>query len=296
MVNANAPDRPSQVRARPIASSDLEAVAALLRKGFGFRRSRAFWQRALDRLGARRVPDGKPQYGYLLEGDGRVVGAILAIFSTPRTGADPDAVRANVSSWYVEPAFRSYASLLASQALRHRDVTYLNTSPAANTMPTLAAQGYTQYCDGLYVAWPVLARGTARESVTLVSGDRIPDAPHDTFEPGLLRDHAEYGCVTFWCVTGERAHPFVFGRRLAKGVLPCAQLVYCRDTSDVARFAGPIGRHLAARLSPLVVIDAVGPLQDLPGFYVPGRPKYFKGPSRPRLGDLAYTEAALFGV
>src|SRR6266545_3409808 len=25
-------------------------------------------------------------------------------------------------------------------------------------------------------------------------------------------------------------------------------------------------------------------------------PKYFKGPSRPRLGDLAYTETAIFGV
>jgi hypothetical protein len=25
-------------------------------------------------------------------------------------------------------------------------------------------------------------------------------------------------------------------------------------------------------------------------------PKYFKGPTRPRLGDLAYTEAAMFGM
>ena len=45
-----------------------------------------------------------------------------------------------------------------------------------------------------------------------------------------------------------------------------------------------------------VVIDAVGPMPGLPGFYLPGRPKYFKGPERPRLGDLAYTEAALFGM
>jgi hypothetical protein len=25
-------------------------------------------------------------------------------------------------------------------------------------------------------------------------------------------------------------------------------------------------------------------------------PKYFKGPDRPRLGDLAYTEIAMFGM
>jgi hypothetical protein len=112
----------------------------------------------------------------------------------------------------------------------------------------------------------------------------------------LLRDHAAFGCVTFWCVTAERAHPFVFRRRRAKGVLPCAQLIYCRDTADVVRFSGLIGRYLAARGCPLVVIDASGPVPGLPGIYLDGRPKYFKGPDRPRIGDLAYTEAALFGV
>jgi hypothetical protein len=296
MVNAKSPDRPSQLRARAIAPSDRDAVAALLRRGFGFRRGRGFWQRVLDRLGRRRVPDGMPQYGYLLEGDGRAVGVILVIFSTPRTGPRPDAVRCSISSWYVEPAFRSYASLLASQALKFHDVTYLNSSPAANTVPTLVAQGYTQYCDGLFVAWPIFSRRAEDESAVLLAGGRIPDAPHEPFEVDLLRDHAQYGCVTFWCVGRDRAHPFVFRRRLAKGVLPCAHLIYCRDTADVARFPGLIGRHLAARMCPLVVVDAVGAMPGLPGFYLPGRPKYFKGPERPRLGDLAYTEAALFGV
>jgi hypothetical protein len=124
MVNAQVPDRPSQVRARQITASDRDAVAALLRKGFGFRRTQAFWQQVINRLEAHLVPDGMPQFGYLLESDGRVVGAILAIFSIPRTGADPDAVRCSISSWYVEPAFRSYASLLASQVLKHRNATY----------------------------------------------------------------------------------------------------------------------------------------------------------------------------
>jgi hypothetical protein len=237
-----------------------------------------------------------PQFGYLLESDGRVVGAILAIFSIPRTGADPDAVRCSISSWYVEPAFRSYASLLASQVLKHRNATYLNTSPRANTTLTVAAQGYTQYSNGLFVACPVLARGAENEDAALLPAGQIPAAPFEPFERGLLRDHAGYGCVSFWCVTRERAYPFVFRRRLAKGVLPCAQLIYCRDTADVARFAGLIGRHLAARLCLIVVIDAIGPMPGLPGRYLVGWPKYFKGPERPRLGDLAYTEAALFGV
>ena len=58
-----------------------------------------------------------------------------------------------------------------------------------------------------------------------------------------------------------------------------------------------IGRHLLAHFCPFVVIDTNGRVPGLVGAYIDGlMPKYFKGPQRPRLGDLAYTEAALFGM
>jgi hypothetical protein len=48
---------------------------------------------------------------------------------------------------------------------------------------------------------------------------------------------------------------------------------------------------------PLVVIDAKGRVPGLVGHYVGGlMPKYFKGGKPPRLGDLADTEAAMFGM
>jgi hypothetical protein len=46
-----------------------------------------------------------------------------------------------------------------------------------------------------------------------------------------------------------------------------------------------------------VIIDANAPIPGLVGGYSRGNmPKYFKGPQRPRLGDLAYTEHAVMGV
>jgi hypothetical protein len=294
MVNSRVPDRPSEIRARQITPADRDAVASLLRKGFGLRRRTAFWQRAIDTLATRKVPDGMPQLGYLLESDGRIVGAILVIASRPRTGADPDAVRCSLSSWYVEPHFRIYAAMLAALALNHANTTHLNISPAANTLPTLAVQGYARYCDGAFIVCPLLARG--EPDATVLAANREPAAPFEAFEGSLLRDHVAFGCLAFWCVTAERAYPFVFRRRLAKGALPFAQLIYCRDTTDVVRFSGLIGRYLAVRGCPIVVIDASGPMRGLPGIYLEGRPKYFKGPDKPRLGDLAYTEAALFGL
>jgi hypothetical protein len=45
-----------------------------------------------------------------------------------------------------------------------------------------------------------------------------------------------------------------------------------------------------------VILDANGPIPGLYGKYRANMPRYFRGPDRPRLGDLAYTEAALFDV
>jgi hypothetical protein len=247
----------------------------------------------LARLQARAVPDGMPRYGYLLEGDGRPVGVILALFAaTPGNGA----IRANVSSWYVDPRFRSYASLLVSQALKLKDVTYMNISAVRHTWPVVEAQGFRRYGNGIFVAFAAL-QTSADSRARVLPADTRPDAPFEPFERDLLMEHAAYGCISFWCETPERAFPFVFRPRIVKGVIPCAQLIYCADIADVPRFAGQIGRFLALRGRPFVIIDANGPIAGLAGKYFDETmPKYFRGPSQPRLGDLAYTEAALFGV
>jgi hypothetical protein len=82
-----------------------------------------------------------------------------------------------------------------------------------------------------------------------------------------------------------------------KGVIPCTQLIYCRNIEDFIRFVRPIGRYLARRGRPVVIIDSNGPIPGLVGKYFDGKvPKYFKGPERPSFGDLAYTEAVMFGI
>jgi hypothetical protein len=103
--------------------------------------------------------------------------------------------------------------------------------------------------------------------------------------------------VSFWCTTPARAFPFVFRPRIVKGCIPCAQLIYCGEVADVVRFAPPIGRFLARRGLPFVILDANGPIEGLLGRYLDGTmPKFFRGPVRPRLGDLADTETAMFGM
>lgn len=284
-----------KVRARQIGDSDISRVAELLVRGFR-RRTSQFWLRVLARLNDRPPPAGLPRYGYLLESDGVPVGVILLIFSTMRTGI-ACTIRCNVSSWYVEPAFRSYAALLVSQALKHKGVTYLNVTAAPRTRAIAEAQGYSRYSGGLFVAVPALNLRCGDTQVREVGAGADLDLHFESFERNLLLEHAGFGCMSLWCLTSERAYPFVFRPRLVKGVIAYAQLIYCRNVEDLVRFAGPIGWYLAMRGRPVVFIDSNGPIPGLVGRYFDGRmPKYFKGPDRPRLGDLAYTEIAMFGV
>jgi hypothetical protein len=282
------------IRCRQIEEGDAPAVAELLTRGFP-NRNRQFWYNALDQLARREPPPDLPKYGYLLQTDGELVGAILLICSTVRMGGS-FVPRCNLSSWYVEPTFRAYAPLLVSQALRHKDATYLNVSAAPHTWPTIEAQGFSRYSEGLFVCLPALSAGPD-DKVEVIEGREQPPLSTDAFEHEVVVQHAEHGCISVWCITADAAYPFVFRPRLVKGFVPCAQLIYCRDMADFARFAGPLGRYLALRGRAVVIVDANGPIPGLIGVFRRGsKPKYFRGPQRPRLGDLAYTEYAILGV
>ena len=298
MVNTCLISAPPKIRCRRIEEADADRVVALFTRGFGARRTRLFWERVIARLATRAAAADAPGYGYLLESEGAAVGAILQIFSTLRAGADQKATtRCNVSSWYVDPAFRSYAPLLVSQALKQKGVTYLNISSIPHTRPIIEAQGYLRFSNGVFVALPCLSRAPAGPQARIIAADAQPQAPFEAHERDLLRDHADYGCMSLWCETPERAYPFVFRERRIRGLISCAQLIYCRDVGDFVRFARPLGRYLAWRGRPLVILDANGPVPGLVGKYFDQTmPKYFKGPAPPRLGDLAYTETALFGM
>jgi hypothetical protein len=206
--------------------------------------------------------------------------------------------RCNVSSWYVEPAFRSYAPLFISQALKDKTATYLNISPAAHVQPVIEAQGFTRYSSGQFVTFPTLFQVPDDNSRTVLETDvNQPGAAFEPFERELLLKHSEYGCIGLWCRTVDRAYPFVFLPRIVKRCIPCVQLIYCREIEDFVRFSGSIGRFLLLRGRPLVIIDSTGPVVGLFGKYFHGAaPKYFRGSEPPRLGDLAYTEAPMFGL
>ncbi len=273
---------------------DLDRVVDLLWSGFSGRRDRSFWRRAVERLADRTPPTGYPRFGYVLKTETRLVGVLLVIASEIEEG-HRRTIRCNVSSWYVAPEFRPYAPMLAQQVLRRPEATYVNISAIKETWPLLEAQGCNAFARGTAFALPWLARTWSSATVTLAPTDLRPGDGLSAAEVKLLRDHAGWGCLSLVCEANTGRQPFVFRRHLWRGVVPVADLIYCRDLGTLAEFAGPIGRFLARRGLILLRAHVNAPFPGIPSYYRDRHRKYCKGPYPPRLGDLAYTEAAIFG-
>ena len=286
------------IRCREISAADIDAVAELLTRGF-VGRSLEYWMQGLQRQAACEVPNGYPRFGYMLHNDGRPVGVLLLLYTFRDEGGEPS-IYCNLSSWYVEPGFRNYATLLTKIAQRHKEVTYLNISPAIWTWPIIEAQGFSSYCSGLFFSIPALSRVKSGMTIETVSPDTraiegLPDA-----EVELLTRHARYGCLSLVCRTpGGGPSPFILlPMRIRRGWIapPAMQLIYCRDIAEFVECAGAIGRALIWHGKISVVLDANGPVAGLTGFFSRARGrKYFKGPHRPRLADLTDTELVLYG-
>src|ERR1700757_2171438 len=159
----------TKVRCREITESDVEQIADLLTRGF-VGRSREYWIQGLRRQAFRRVPVGYPRFGYMLDNGGMPVGVLLLIY-TARKDGEETAIQCNLSSWYVEPAFRNYAPLLTSLAQRRKEVSYFNISPAHWTWPIIEAQGFRTYCNGLFFSFPALSRNGRGATIEIVLAD-----------------------------------------------------------------------------------------------------------------------------
>ncbi len=283
---------------REITDHDIDSIAALLARGFPGR-SQPYWRHGLERQRTREVPAGYPRYGYVLESEGQPVGVLLLLF-TATTFRDEVTIRCNVASWYVDPPFRGHAPRLVWAGLRHRDVTYINVTPAVSTWEVVEALGFKRYCKGLLFSLPLMSHidRDARVEIVTPNSDTIADLADA--ERDLLLRHADYGCLSLVVrVPGEAPHPFILmPYRLRHGTipLPAMQLIYCRNVEDYGRFAHAIGGVALSRGSPVIVLDSNGPMPGVVGWYTEMRGrKYFRGPNLPSLADLAETELPLYG-
>lgn len=284
------------VSCRQIGVDDLPAIVDLLSKGFPDR-SRSYWVQGLRRLAAHTPPAGVPKFGYILVSESLPVGALLVIYSNCADG-EANAIRCNVSSWFVLPEFRAYAPLLSLRATKTNAATHINVWPAEHTLSTIEAQGFSKATGGLVAGVPALSRTANNVHISATAEEWQRSKFISDRELRLLADHEKFGCVCLWCETSSGGHPFVFRKRLSGSLrLPGAMLIYANCLDDLEEFGGPVGRFLAVRGMPFVLAGSDRPLKWLLSRHFKEKLHiYFKGSNRPRGSDLSYTEVAMFGL
>jgi hypothetical protein len=287
------------VQCLEISAGDIGAIADLLARGFPGR-PRDYWMQGLIRQSEREVPEGYPRYGYVLKHEDKPVGVLLVLF-TATYFKDIREVRCNVASWYVDTPFRGHAPRLVKTAMRFKDVTYLNVTPAISTWPLVEKLGFSRYCNGLFFSLPALSKAARNAAIEVVGADSAAIDGLSEGELKLLKHHASYGCLSAVVRRPDGgASPFILTPyRVRHGTiaLPAMQMIFCRGVDDYVRCAGAVGKMLLRRGKPIVAIDANGPLHGLVGYYTEARGrKYFRGPNLPSLADLAETELVLYGI
>ena len=87
------------------------------------------------------------------------------------------AIHCHLTSWYVKPEFRPYASIFYLRALEYKNVTYLNISARPKTWKIIEAQGFKRYSSGQVIALATEGDHEIKEAADHVI--YIPEAPEE---------------------------------------------------------------------------------------------------------------------
>jgi hypothetical protein len=284
------PAVPRLSKIREIEASDVSYVAELLGRGLGY--PPTYYRGIFAALDRRPAPSGCPQRGLLVEVDGRVIGALVLIYSRGlRAPSAP--LRCHVTSFYVEPSFEVYGAMLALRATNRKDVTFVNLSARPNIRKFIEAQGFRKYVSGQFVAilpWHALE---SVGGVELTAGALPPPGECSEIERDMVAAHVEAGCICLWATLRGRSVPLIMRPKRFKNRVPGAQILYCPDTQGIKLYVGALSRFLLRRGMLLLSVDANGPISGLHGHFFEGvEPRFVKG-QQPQIGDLAFTLNAL---
>lgn len=274
---------------REITDDDLAAVRDLLVEGFPLR-SGDYWTKGLANLRSLRRVKGFPRYGYLVDADHAPQGLLLTITSDHGV----DGARTNFSSWYVREQYRQFALALFRHALELENTTFINPSPSDRVAPILKAFGFKPYTAGVLMLdlRTAMRSGFSRVAVQRLDTRRI--AALSEPDGQIAEDHLRMGCDVLRFETECRAGLVIHRRKWVKHALPCSQVILA-DPHLMIDLAGPAMRAFARRGSLLAFRDVSPAVEPAVGRVFGRGIRYFKGAHAPPVGDLSYSELAVFG-
>ncbi len=233
-------------RVAPIGEQDLPRVAEFLHRELNQRVSAAQWQAAM------RVPWSAPapNFGFLLESDGVVVGAYLAFYSERVVAGAPERF-CNLGAWCVLPEHRFSGLRLLKALLDQPGYHFTDLSPSGNVVPLNTRLGFefldTETALVVNLPWPSLPSATGR-------GPRLRSDPR-SFETTLTgddlrryRDHLGASAARQLVIEdGGRVCHVIFRRDRRKNLPLFASILHISEPEIFARAWRLVSRHLLLR-------------------------------------------------
>jgi hypothetical protein len=226
----------SRPNIRPILRDDVEAVVDLLHTTH---------MQALSREHVRRIvlhdwSVERPNYGYLLATDERVVGCILAAYSERSIHGRRERF-CNVGTWYVDPEFRSFSLPLSWKLSALQGYTMTALTPNPTSKAAFTRSRYRTLADECHLYVPGVA-GRGRWGLRArVTGDvRAIERELDPVDRQILRDHRHWPVRHFLLtVRGEPDYAYVVTRRWKywkRDLVPVSEILYVSNKPLAARY------------------------------------------------------------
>ena len=244
------------VLCRLITDDVIDQVVDCLKRGFPHR-PKSYWVSALDKLARRAAIEDYPRYGYALEAKGQIVGVVLLIFSR-REGEAGSYIRCNISSWCVDTEYRASGVLLHVTAVKRKEVTYLNISPAVRTRPAIEALGFQRFSNGQIFSAPILS--TFQRNVRVRSF--TADGPNEASVGKRAQNPGRTCRVWLPCARVREGRRGLSFRLPASGDLVCHPMCASDLLPQHVRifpFCRPNRATLAVSLGSVLHLDATGP-------------------------------------
>jgi acetoacetyl-CoA synthetase len=222
-----------QPQVRLVSPEDTEAVSEFLNKAVDRRVAVSTWRV----LFANDWHQPKPNLGFMLVADNRIVGFLGTIYAT-REIAGKSAVVCNLTTWQVLPEYQGWGIALLAAAIRDESVTYTALTPAPATSQLLAAIGFARLDEQVRIMPPGLNVGTLRHGHVTIDFDIDSVRRCLTGEQQrLLDDHARYDCLHVSMSDGTQVAYMIVKRRvlrlrrygpiLSRVGFPLSEILYC---------------------------------------------------------------------
>jgi hypothetical protein len=277
------------VTVAPITDADAARVGDFLHEHLNQRVTSEVWAGALD------VPWAveRPNAGFLLLDDDRVVGVHLAFYSEREIDGRPERF-CNLGAWCVHPDYRFHGLRLLKALLAQDGYHFTDLSPSGNVVAVNERLHFTDLDTATALTpnlpWPSLPGRTR-----ILTAPAAIEAALTGEDLRLYRDHAAAGAARHLVLRrGARSCYVVFRKDRRKDLPIFASILHVSDPELFRHAARPLARHLLLRhgaLATLAEDRVVGRRPQLSVALKTPRRKMFRSPSLgPAHIDYFYSE------